>query len=53
MPENTKYTMNHQKRYNKEILDYINYITPNKKLITNIDHIINVLQELFRNKYQK
>ena len=51
MSEDTKNTMNHEKRYNKEIFDYVNYITPKEDLIANIKKTLNILKELFEKKY--
>ena len=51
MTEYTKNIMNNQKRYNNEILDYVNYITPNEEMIINIKKIINILHELFKQEY--
>ena len=46
MSEDTKNTMNHEKRYNKEILDYVNYVAPKEKLIINMEKTINTLKKL-------
>ena len=51
MSEDTKNTMNHEKRYNKEIFDYVNYIIPKEDLIANIKKTLNILKELFEKKY--
>ena len=46
MSEDTKNTMNHEKRYNMEILDYVNYVAPKEKLIINMEKTINTLKKL-------
>ena len=51
MSEDTKNTTNHEKRYNKEILDYVNYITPKEELDININKTLIILKELFETKY--
>ena len=51
MLEDTKNTTNHEKRYNKEILDYVNYITPKEELDININKTLIILKELFETKY--
>ena len=51
MTEYTKNIMNNQKRYNNEILDYVNYISPDKEFIINIKKTINIIQKLFKQEY--
>ena len=51
MSEDTKNTTNHEKRYNKEILDYVNYVAPKEELIINMEKTINILKELLEKKY--
>ena len=51
MSEDTKDTMNHEKRYNMEILDYVNYVAPKEKLIINMEKTINTLKKLLEKKY--
>ena len=48
MSEDTKNITNHEKRYNKEILDYVNYITPKEEMIINIEKTINILKNLLK-----
>ena len=51
MSEDTKSAMMHEKRYNKEISDYVNYITPKEEMIINIEKTINILKKSFENQY--
>ena len=51
MSEDTKNAMMHEKRYNKEISDYVNYITPKEEMIINIEKTINILKKSFENQY--